>query len=130
MLLKINIMIQNEYVDTSKIINRKMTSSGSSNIKVDDDSSSFKIVKDLVKRKGFGDASSIMNLIKYVKETEINDCNKILLNLIYMNVEGSSNVSYAKATVEETILKKLSFVAFSSYSNHSKCDINIITRNI
>ena len=103
-----------------------MTFSRSSNFKADDDDSSFRFVKDLINRKGFGDDSSIMNLIKYIKETEINDCNKILLNLIYMNVEGSSNVSYAKATVEETVLKKLSFVAFSSYSNYSKYDINII----
>ena len=119
-------MIQNEYVDTSKIINRKMTSSGSSNIKVDDDSSSFKIVKDLVKRKGFGDDSSIMNLIRYIKEIEINDCSKRLLKLINMDVDGSRNFSYERLIVEEKVLKKISFVALSSYSNHSKCDINII----
>ena len=46
-----------------------------------------------------------MNLIKYIKETEISDCNKILLNLIDMNVDGSSNVSYEKLLVEETVLK-------------------------
>ena len=106
MLLKINIMIQNEYVDTSKIINKKMTSSGSSNIKVDDDSSSFKVVKDLVKRKGFGDDSSIMNLIRYIKEIEINDCSKRLLKLINMDVDGSSNFSYERLLVEEKVLKK------------------------
>ena len=44
-----------------------------------------------------------MNLIKYIKETEISDCNKRLLNLI--NVEGSSNVSYEKLQVEENELK-------------------------
>ena len=80
-----------------------MTSSGSSNIKADNDSISFRIVKDLVNRKGFGDDSSIMNLIKYIKETEINDFNKRLLNLIDMNVDGSSNVSYEKLLVEETV---------------------------
>ena len=106
MLLKINIMIQNEYVDTSKIINKKMTSSGSSNIKVDDDSSSFKIVKDLVKRKGFGDDSSIMNLIRYIKEIEINDCSKRLLKLINMDVDGSRNLSYERLIVEEQVIKE------------------------
>ena len=83
-----------------------MTSSGSSNIKVDDDSSSFKIVKDLVKRKGFGDDSSIMNLIRYIKETEINDCNKRLLKLINMDVDGSRNFSYERLIVEEQVIKK------------------------
>ena len=62
-------------------------------------------MKDLINRTGFGDDSSIMNLIKYVKETEISDCNKRLLNLIDMNVEGSSNVSYERLLVEETELK-------------------------
>ena len=36
---------------------------------------------------------------------QISDCNKRLLNLIDMNVEGSSNVSYEKLLVEETELK-------------------------
>ena len=80
-----------------------MTFSGSSNFKADDDSSSFRIVKDLINRKGFCDDSSIMNLIKYIKETEINDCYKRLLNLIDMNVDGSSNISYEKLLVEETV---------------------------
>ena len=62
-------------------------------------------MKYLVSRSGFDDDSSIMNLIKYIKETEISDCNKRLLNLIDMNVEGSSNVSYEKLLVEETVLK-------------------------
>ena len=84
-----------------------MTFSGSSNFKADDDSSSFRIVKDLINRKGFGDDSSVMNLIKYIKETEINDCYKRLLNLIDMNVDGSSNVSYEKLLVEETVLKEI-----------------------
>ena len=103
MLLKINIMIQNEVVDNSKIINNKVSLSVSSNSKADDDVSSFCVMKDLINRTGFGDDSSIMNLIKYIKETEISDCNKILLNLI--NVEGSSNVSYENLQVEETELK-------------------------
>ena len=94
MLLKINIMIQNEVVDNSKIIKNKVSLNGSSNSKADDDASSFRVVKDLINRTGFGDDSSIMNLIKYIKETEISDCNKILLNLIDMNVDRSSNVLY------------------------------------
>ena len=131
MLLKINIMIQNEVVDTSKIINNKVTLNESPNSKADDDASSFRVVKDLVNRIGFGDDSSIMNLIKYIKETDISDCNKRLLNLIDMNIEGSSNVSYEKLLIEETVLKKqLYVVTFSSYSCNSKCNINIITRNV
>ena len=49
-------------------------------------------MKDLVSRSGFGDDSSIMNLIKYIKETEISDRRKQLINLINVNVEGSSNI--------------------------------------
>ena len=104
MLLKINIMIKNEVVDTSKIINNKVSLSGSSNSKADDDANSFRVVKDVINRTSFGDDSSIMNLIKYIKETEISDCNKRLLNLINKNVEDSSNVSYEKLLVEDTIL--------------------------
>ena len=104
-MLKINIMIQNEVVDTSKIINNKVSFSGSSNSKADDDSSSLRVVKDLINRTGFGDYSSIINLIKYIKEMQISDCNKRLLNLIDMNVEGSSTVSYEKLLAEETVLK-------------------------
>ena len=70
---------------------------GSSNLKADDDTSSFRVVKDLINRTGFGDDSSIMNLIKYIKETDISDCNKRILNLIDMTVKGSSNASYRKA---------------------------------
>ena len=103
MLLKINNMIQNEVGDNSKISNNKVSLSVSSNSKTDDDASSFRVVKDLINRTSFGDDSFIMSLIKYIKETEISDCNKRLLNLI--NVEGSSNVSYEKLQVEETELK-------------------------
>ena len=103
MLFKINNMIQNKVGDNSKISNNKFSLSVSSNSKADDNASSILVVKDLINRTGFGDDSSIMNLIKYIKETEISDCNKRLLNLI--NVEGSSNVSYKKLQVEETELK-------------------------
>ena len=105
MLLKINNMIQNEVVDTSKVINSKVSSCDSSTSKANDDAISFPFVKDLISRTGFGDDSSIMNLIKYIKETEISDCNKRLLNLIDMNVESSSNLSYEKLLVDETVLK-------------------------
>ena len=44
--------------------------SGSSNSKSDDDANSFRVVKDLINRTRFGDDSSIMKLIKYIKETE------------------------------------------------------------
>ena len=47
-----------------------------------------------------------MNLIKNIKETEISDCNKRLINSINMNVEGSSNIQYEKFPVEQTILKE------------------------
>ena len=47
-----------------------------------------------------------MNLIKYTKEKEISDCNKRLINLINMNVEGSSNIQYEKLPIEETILNE------------------------
>ena len=63
--------------------------SESSNSKADDDASLFRVVKDLINRTSFGDDSLIMNSIKYIKETEISDCNKRLLKLIDMNIEGS-----------------------------------------
>ena len=69
MLLKINNMIQNEVGNNSKISNNKVSLSVSSNSKTDDDDSSFRVVKDLINRTTFGDDSSIMNLIKYIKET-------------------------------------------------------------
>ena len=47
-----------------------------------------------------------MNLINYIKETEISDCNKRLISLINMNVEGSNNIQYEKLPVEETIIKE------------------------
>ena len=83
-----------------------MSSSQSSISKADDDNDTFRFVKDLVSRTGFGDDSSIMNLIKYIKGTDINDCNKRLINLINMNFEGSSNVQYEQLPVEEKILKE------------------------
>ena len=58
-------------------------------------------MKDLVSRSSFGDDSSITNLIRYIKETDISDFNKILFNLINMNVERSSNIQYEMLLVEE-----------------------------
>ena len=72
MLLKINIMLQDDLVGTLKIIKNKMSSNQSSNFKTNDNVNLFRFVKDLVKRK---DDSSISNLIKYVKKIG----NKILL---------------------------------------------------
>ena len=46
-------MLQNEVVDTRKLINNTASSNQSSNSKVDDDISSFLFVKDLVRRKMF-----------------------------------------------------------------------------
>ena len=62
-------------------------------------------MKDLVIRSGFGDDSSIINLIKYIKETEISDCNKRLINLVNVNLEGSNNIQYENLPLEETIKK-------------------------
>ena len=130
MLLNIHVILRDEVIDIPTRTNNRVSSRQSSTCKTNDDNNTFRFVKDLVSCSGFGDDSSIMNLIKYIKETEIGDCNKRLLNLIDMNVEGSSNVSYKKVLVEETILKKLSFVTFSSYSCNAKCNINIIKRNL
>ena len=105
MLLNINVILRDEVIDISTTTNNRVSSSQSSISRVDDDNNTFRFVKDLVSRSGFGDDSSIMNLIKYIKESEISDYNKRLLNLIDMNVEGSSNVSYEKLLVEETVLK-------------------------
>ena len=68
MILRINVMLQNDLTDTPKIINNKVSSNQSSNYKTNDDINSFRFVKDLVEHKDFGDDSSISNLIKYVKE--------------------------------------------------------------
>ena len=79
----------------------------------------------------FGDDSSIINLIKNIKETEISDCKKRLINLINMNVEGSSNIQYEKLPVEETILKeKKSNDTSSSYSYYSKYNVHNTIRDL
>ena len=106
MLLKINIMLQDDLVDTPKIINNKVSSNKSSNSKTYDDVNTFGFVKDLVERKYFEDNTSISNLIKYVKESQIRDFYKRIINLINMNVENSSNVQYQKLQIEDTILKE------------------------
>ena len=63
MLLKINVMLQDDLVDTPKIINNKVSSNHSSNSETNDDVKSFRFVKDLVELKAFGDDYSISNLI-------------------------------------------------------------------
>ena len=94
MLLDINVILRDEVIDIPTKKNNRVSSRQSSICKIDDDNNTFRIVKDLISRSDFGDDSSIMVLIKSIKEMQINDCNKILLNLINTNVEGSSNVSY------------------------------------
>ena len=106
MLLNINVILQDEVVDTSTTINNRVSSSQSSISNVDYDNNTFRFVKNLFSRTGFGDDSSIMNLIKHIKGTEISHYNKKLINLIHMNVEGSSNVQYEQLPVEEKILKE------------------------
>ena len=64
------------------------------------------IIIHLVSRSYFGDDSSIMNLIKYIKETEISDYNKRLINLSNMNDEGSYNIQYKKLPGEEKKIKE------------------------
>jgi len=105
MLLNINVILRDEGIDIPTTKNNRVSSRQSSICKIDDDDNTFRFVKDLISRSGFGNDSSIMVLIKSIKEMQINDCNKRLLNLINMNVEGSSNVSYERLPVEETELK-------------------------
>ena len=107
MLLNINVILQDEVIDISTTTNNRVSSRQSSISRVNDDNNTFRFVKNLVSRSGFGDDSSIMDLIKYIKEMQISDCNKRLLNLIDMNVEGSSNVSYDKLLIDETVLKTI-----------------------
>ena len=104
MLLNINIILRDEVIDIPKKENNRVSSRQLSICKIDDDNNTFRFVKDLGSRSDFGDDSSIMDLIKYIKEMQISDCNKRLLNLINMNVGGSSNVSYKRLPVEETEL--------------------------
>ena len=102
-------MLQDVVVNTLKIINNTVSSNRSSNSKTNDNVNvnvnTFRFVKDLVKRKDFGDNSSISNLIKYVKEWQIRDCYKRIINLININVEDPSNVQYQKLQMEDAILK-------------------------
>ena len=62
-------MLQDDLVDTPKILNNKMSPNQSSNSKTNDDINIFRFVNDLVERKDFGDDSPISNLIKYVKKS-------------------------------------------------------------
>ena len=99
--------MRDEVIDIPTTKNNRVSSRQSSICKIDDDDNTFRFVKDFISRSGFGNDSSIEVLIKSIKEMQINDCNKRLLNLINMNVEGSSNVSYERLPVEETELKKI-----------------------
>ena len=104
-LLKINVTLQDEVIVTHKIINNTDSLYQSSKFKADDDVSSFLFVKDLVKHKDFRSESSIMNLIKHVKETQITDYYNRMIKLINMNIEDSSNVQYQKLQIDDSILK-------------------------
>ena len=115
MLLKINIMLQDEFVNTPKIINNKVPSNQSSNSKTYDDFNTFGYVKDLVENKDFEDNISISNLIKYAKESLIRNCYKRIINLINMNVEDPSNVQYQKLQIEDTIFKEKYSILHSLY---------------
>ena len=106
MLLNINVILRDEVIGISTTTNNRVSSSQSPLSKAYDNNNTFRFVKDLVSRSGLEDDSSIMNLIKYIKETEISDCNKRLINLININVEGSSNIQCEKLPAEETILKE------------------------
>ena len=92
-----------------------MSSNQSSNYKTNDAIDIFCFVKGLVERKDFGDDSLISNLIKYVKESQIRDCYKRIINLINMNVEDSSNVQYQKLQLEASILKEKYSMLHSLY---------------
>ena len=67
MLLKINVMLQDEVIVTHKVVNNTTSSNQSSNYKADDDVNSFLFVKYLVIRKDFEYDSSIIDLMKHVK---------------------------------------------------------------
>ena len=81
MLLKVNVVLQDDLVDTPKIIKNKVSLNQSSNSKKNDDFNTFRLVKNLVERKDFGDDSSISKLIKYVQESQIRVCYKRIINL-------------------------------------------------
>ena len=101
MILNINVILWDEVIDISATINNRVSSRKTSISRADDDNNTFRFVKDLVSRSSFGDDSSITNSIRYIKETDISDFNKILFNLINMNVERSSNIQYEMLLVEE-----------------------------
>ena len=66
-------------VDIHNIMNSTASSNQSLNSKENVSISPFLFVKGLVNRPGFGSDSSIMNLIKHVKEPQIIDCyNRII----------------------------------------------------
>ena len=79
-------MLQDEVVDTHKIINNTAFSNLSLNFKADDDVSSFLFLKDLVNRKDFGTDYFIINLSKHVKETKITDCYNRIIRLRNMYI--------------------------------------------
>ena len=97
-------MLQDEFIVPRTIINNTASSNQSSNSKVDDDVGSF-FVKDLVNRKDFGGDYSILNLIKYVKETQISDCYNRIIEFMNINIKYLSDVQYQKLQIIDSILK-------------------------
>ena len=88
---------------------------------------SFIFVKGLDNRPGFVSDSSIKNLIKHMKETQITDYYNKIIKMINMNIEDSSYVQYQEFQIDDSISKeKLSLVTFSSYPFYSTCDVNNI----
>ena len=67
MLLNINVILRDEVIDISTTRNNIVSSSQSSISRADDENNTFRFVKDLFSRSGFGDDASIMNLIIYIK---------------------------------------------------------------
>ena len=60
MLLNINIILRDEVIDIPTTTNNRVSSRQSSICKIDDDNNTFRFVKDLISRSGFGNDSSIM----------------------------------------------------------------------
>ena len=67
MLLNINVILRDEVIDILTTTNNRVSSRQPSICKIDDDNNTFRFVKDLVSRSGFGNDSSIMDLIKVYK---------------------------------------------------------------
>ena len=88
-------------VDIHNIMNSTASSNQSLNSKENVSISPFLFVKGLVNRPGFGSDSSIMNLIKHVKETQLTDSYNRIVKLKNINTEEASNVQYQKLQIDD-----------------------------